>query len=365
VRIGMGECQKAWGGYADFNQSRMTAVFPNGGTTYFRSLDKADNVRGYTADGAIADEAGFIKADVWTSVLRPMLIDTGGAFWAKGTPNGRNWFWREWVAAGDMPDAMRWQIPTKGVKIVDGRLESAPHPLENPNINFDEIRQLYETLPERIFRQEILAEFIEDGGGVFRRVLEAAVLEPLDSPLPDRTYVAGVDVADAMDFTVISILDAKTREQVYLDRFNRVGYEALEDRLHAAYNRFRLSSMIIEDNSIGQPVIDHLRGRGMHIIPFHTSSATKQPLIQSLQSALEHGTIKVINNPIQVGELQAYEGKRTAAGYSYSAPSGMHDDTVIALALSLLGVSKSPPAGETIDIDPAVYKPEKRKRVWD
>jgi hypothetical protein len=201
---------------------------------------------------------------------------------------------------------------------------------------------LYETLPERIFRQEILAEFIEDGGGVFRRVLDAAVLNALDAPNPDSTYVAGVDVADALDFTVVSIMDAKSREQVYLDRFNRVGYEALEDRLHAAYNRFRLTAMLIEDNSIGQPVIDHLRRRGMNIVPFHTSSVTKQPLIQGLQSAFEHATIKIINDPIQVGELQAYESKRTAAGFSYSAPAGMHDDCVMALALSWLGVSTPP-----------------------
>jgi hypothetical protein len=76
------------------------------------------------------------------------------------------------------------------VKIVDGRLESEPHPLENPEVDFNEIRLLYETLPERIFRQEILAEFIEDGGGVFRRVLEAATLKQLDGPFapshPDK-----------------------------------------------------------------------------------------------------------------------------------------------------------------------------------
>jgi len=47
---------------------------------------------------------------------------------------------------------------------------------------------------------------------------------------------------------------------------------------------------------------------------------------------------------VQVSELQAYEGKRTAAGFSYSAPSGMHDDTVMALAFAWYGVAGFMPA---------------------
>ena len=111
------------------------------------------------------------------------------------------------------------------------------------------------------------------------------------------------------------------------------------DRIHAVYQRFGVQTIVIEDNSIGQPVIDHLRGRGMRIVPFHTSATTKAPLIQGLQAAFEHGEIRILNEPVQVGELQAYEGKRTASGMSYSAPSGMHDDTVMALALAWFAVN--------------------------
>jgi hypothetical protein len=105
--------------------------------------------------------------------------------------------------------------------------------------------------------------------------------------------------------------------------------------------------MVIESNSIGQPVIDHLVGRDMAVVPFYTSHASKQPLIQSLQSAFEHGGLKIINDPIQVGELQTYESKRTAAGFSYSAPNGMHDDCVMALALSWLAVGRG--SAEIVD----------------
>src|SRR5690606_41616230 len=64
----------------------------------------------------------------------------------------------------------------------------------SPYIDKNEIQEAKEQLPEIIFRQEFLAEFIESDGGVFRRVQEAAILTPQDYQ-QGKQYVAGVDVA--------------------------------------------------------------------------------------------------------------------------------------------------------------------------
>lgn len=301
-------------------------VMPNGGEVQVRSADNPDSLRGEGLNFAVLDECAFMKEDAWQEALRPALSDRRGRAMFISTPKGRNWFWRLWQRCQDsaQDEWQGWQLPTS----------------DNPFIADSEIEAARQSLPERIFEQEYNAQFLEDAGGVFRRVMEAATANPLTAPLPDRFYVAGVDVADAADFTVVSIIDAANREQVYLDRFNRVGYEALEDRLHAAYQRFNVQTMVIEDNSIGQPVIDHLRGRGMRIVGFHTSSTTKQPLIQALQSAFEHSAIRIINDPVQIGELQAYESERMASGIRYSAPEGLHDDTVMALAFAWHGIAQ-------------------------
>jgi len=143
VRIGMEECRRATGGVAHFNLSRMTAVIPQtNGVIVFRSLDNPDNVRGYTADGVVIDEAAFVKREAWIEVLRPMLIDTGGWAWGIGTPKGRNWFYSEFIKAQDHDDYMAWQIPTRGVRVTGGELVSDPHPLENPSVPFSEIVQM-------------------------------------------------------------------------------------------------------------------------------------------------------------------------------------------------------------------------------
>ena len=312
---------------AVIRQGDRLVILPGGGEVQVRSADNPDSLRGEGLDFVVMDECAFMKEEAFTEALRPALSDRQGRAMFISTPKGRNWFWRLYQRCIDEQDTEwhGWQLPTAS----------------NPYIDPKEIAAARAGLPERIFAQEYLAEFLDDAGGVFRRVMDAATLSPLSQPQPGRAYVAGVDVADAADFTVISIMDAKTREQVYMDRFNRVGYEALEDRIHAAYQRWSIQTIVIEDNSIGQPVIDHLRRRGMRIVPFHTSSVSKMPLIQSLQSAFEHGALRILNDPIQTGELQAYESKRTASGFSYSAPEGMHDDTVMALALAWYAIDNT------------------------
>ena len=293
--------------------------FPGGGFVAVRSADNPDSLRGEGLDFVVMDECAFMAREAWTEAIRPALSDRIGKALFISTPKGRNQF---------------WELYQKGINGEEGWQSWTFPTISNPFIQASEIEAAKRDLPEMIFRQEYLAEFIDDSGGVFRRVQEAAVLEPQE-PDANKQYVAGVDVASSIDFTVVSIMDVKSKELVYLDRFNRVDYNVLENRLEALYRRWHLDSMKIEANSIGQPVIDHLYAKGLSIIPFTTTSATKQAIIQGLQSAFEHGEIRIINDPILVGELLSFESKRSpSGGFSYSAPSGMHDDTVMSLAIA-------------------------------
>ena len=337
VRIGFAETKRACGASADFNQSRMTATFPNKGSIIFRSLDNPDNARGFTADGVIMDEAAFVKPEAWREVLRPMLIDTQGWSWAIGTPFGRNWFYQEYMRSVDLDDSMQWQIPTRGVKIENGQLYPDVHPFENPHVPFDEIVKLWRDMPENIFRQEILAEFTESGGGVFRRVTEAATATAIDTGESGRQYVIGADWARSNDFTVFTVIDVATREMVYMDRFTQIDYNIQAGRLRALAARFP-GPIIAEYNAMGGPIVERLQADGLPVTGFVTTNKTKELIIRGLESAFENGEIKILNEPVLIGELQAYEQERLASGWRFNAPSGMHDDTVISLALAWSGV---------------------------
>ena len=298
--------------------------FPGGGFVAVRSADNPDSLRGEGLDFVVMDECAFMQREAWTEAIRPALSDRQGKVLFISTPKGRNWLWEIYQRGVSGEEGWQsWTFPTSS----------------NPFIAKEEIEAAKRDLPEMIFRQEYLAEFIDDAGGVFRRVQEAAVLEPKEYE-EGKQYIAGVDVAASVDFTVVSVLDAESKDQVYLDRFNRVDYPVLIDRLEAVYHRYHLTSMVVESNSIGRPVIDELVTRGLNIIPFTTTSATKQSIIQNLQAAFENGQIRILNNPVLIGELLSFESKRNASGgFSYSAPDGMNDDCVMSLAIAWYGVN--------------------------
>ena len=291
-----------------------------------RSADNPDSLRGEGLDFVVMDECAFMQREAWTEAIRPALSDRLGKALFISTPKGRNWFWENYQRGINGEQGWQsWTYPTS----------------TNPFIDKGEIEAAKRDLPEIIFRQEYLAEFVDDQGGVFRRVQESAVLSPSE-PENGKQYVAGVDVAASVDYTVVTVLDAESKEMVYMDRFNRVDYPVLIDRLEAVYKRYHLTSMVVESNSIGRPVIDELVARGLNIVPFTTTSATKQAIIQNLQAAFENGQILVLNNQILVGELLSFESKRNASGgFSYSAPDGMHDDCVLSLAIAWHGANSA------------------------
>jgi phage terminase large subunit-like protein len=291
----------------------------NGGAVAVRSADSEGGLRGEGLNYVVMDEAAFMRESAWQEELRPALSDKLGGALFISTPNGRNWFWQAWMKGTQKEgDWSSFQYPTSN----------------NPYIAASEIESAKHDLPDLIFRQEYLAEFVDMEGSVFRRIQEAAVLEQIEQPVEGRQYVASVDPAASVDYTVVSIWDVAASSCVYMDRFNRVDYSVLESRLAATYNRFHCQSMTIEANSIGQGVIDHLVNRDMAIIPFTTTSATKQTIITQLQAAFEHSEIKIVNNPIAIGELLSFEAKRSPSGnFTYSAPDGMHDDCVMSLAI--------------------------------
>jgi len=302
----------------------------NGGTLDMWSLDNPDTARGRKYGRVIVDEAAMVPAlmDAWQLVIRPTLVDYQGDGFFLSTPKGRNGFWQmyQWGLDAEVNEWASWQMPTA----------------YNPYMSEVEIEDMRATMPERIFQQEILAMFIEDSGGVFRRVAEAATAAPLDRGIPGGQYIIGADWGRSNDFTVFTVLDVRTKQMVYLDRFTQIDYNIQAGRLKALYNRFPGSNIIAEYNSMGGPIVERLQMEGLPVTGFVTTSKSKEPLIRALESAFENGEIGILNEPVLIGELQAYEQERMASGWRFSAPEGMHDDTVISLALAWSGVDTGP-----------------------
>jgi hypothetical protein len=147
-----------------------------GGSITIKTADNPYGLRGVGLDFVVIDEAAFVAEEVWTACLRPALSDREGGALMLSTPRGRNWFCHAFQRGQDpmSEDWQSWRFPTRG----------------NPRIRPPEIAEAKLLLPERIFQQEYEAEFLADGGTVFRRV-GAAATAPTDAQRHDRQHNGG------------------------------------------------------------------------------------------------------------------------------------------------------------------------------
>ena len=297
-----------------------------GGVVEMWSLEATGAGRGRKYQRAVIDEAASTRdlETVWNENIRPTLTDYQGDGWMLGTPKGRDYFWTLWMRGQDPQEQewRSWQFPT----------------VANPHISPAEVEAARADMPERAFLQEFEAQFIEDGAGVFRRVREAATAAAQDAAVADHQYVMGVDWGKHADFTVLTLIDTTLGHLAALERFNKIDYAYQLKRLTALYERFRPETIIPERNSMGEPLIEQLAGMDLPVRPFTTTNASKAEAIESLALALERGDLAILNDPVLVSELLAYESERLPSGLlRYTAPPGLHDDCVMSLALAYHG----------------------------
>jgi hypothetical protein len=310
-----------------------------GGSVECWSLDDPDAARGRKYRRIVVDEAALVRdlETVWQASLRPTLSVLGGDAWFLSTPKGLDSFHHLYQLGQDplQTDWQSWQMPSSA----------------SPYITADEIASARRELPERIFAQEYLAQFVQlEGAGVFRGVDAVSRLRPRD-PERGHQYTIGVDWGRTNDFTAISVIDATVMEQVALDRFSEIDYELQTERLHRWCELYRPVLVVAEANAMGRPLVERLQtgyarllGRPRAALPvwsWEATNASKAALVQALGLAIEQGSLTLLEDQVQVGELMGYEASVLPSGMiRYSAPPGQHDDTVIALGLAYLGAQR-------------------------
>lgn len=281
-----------------------------------------DALRGGAVDLLVLDECAYLAPDAWRKVGLPMLADTDGAAVFISTPARRNWFFELFTSAQN-DDSGRW---------------AAWHftTLANPYLPPAALQALVADMTHEDYAQEIEAQFLEGQGSVFRYV-DARCTAERRAPYSGR-FVIGLDWAQARDYTVLIVLDIDTRTVVDMDRFNGIDWALQRGRVRTMYDRWRPERIVAESNSIGGPNIEALQREGLPVDAFETTALSKPPLIESLVLAFDRGEITALNEPALRYELMAYERKVSPTGRSqYSAPEGLHDDIVMALALAWHG----------------------------
>ncbi len=303
------------------NRTERLIEFPSGGRLAVYSADNDVALRGEAFDVVIVDEAAMVREETFTDVLLPTLADRDGRILLISTPKGRNWFWREWMRgqSGD-PHVASFRAPTS----------------DNPMPSIRRAAQLArERVSDRTYRQEWLAEFVEDGGGVFRGVRRCATAYPQPQANPDHAYVIGVDWGRTHDSTVITVLDTTDRAVAAIDRFTQTDYATQISRLRAMWERFGRPAVFVEQNSMGGPLLEQLSREGVTVRGFQTTATSKAVIIDALALAFEREDIRILDDPTLIAELEAFESSTLPSGaIRYAAPDGLHDDHVMSLAIA-------------------------------
>lgn len=313
-----------------------TLRFVGGGTITYHSTHNK-----YTKEGGgkglgilgggfplmVLDEGARMPWGLIEEEVIPTIGDTGGKLLIPTTPKGkRNWIYQK-IYLRALEGDPRYRV-------VHGPSTLNPNP---KILRFVEWAK--RDMDPLTFRQEILAEFIEGQGAVFRNILENAVLSSwFPKPFQGGHYVIGCDVAKHQDFTVLMAIETRTGEFHGFDRFNNLSWPLIEDRIWAFWDRWGRPDLWIDSTGVGDPVYDHLESRGMTVVPTKFTNESKSNLVQALAMSMDQQEISYPNDELLVAELDAFDYEILPSGrFRYGAPDQFHDDIVIAMALAVYG----------------------------
>jgi hypothetical protein len=291
------------------NKSDLKLSFPNGGSVEFFTGERLDNLRGRKFHWVIIDEASFIPnlEQGWLNSIRPTLTDYKGRALFLSTPRGKNYFYSLFMKGGE-----------------DGWESFKFTTYDNPYIDSTEIDEARTQLPSAVFEQEYMANPMENAANPFGSEHIRACIRPMSYNEP---VCYGIDLAKSYDFTVIIGLDLNGIV-CYYERFQRDWSTTKQTIL-----KLPKKPIVIDSTGVGDPIFEDLQREGLQIQGLKFTQGSKQQLMIGLQTAIHTQKIGYPDGEI-VRELEVFEYQYSATGVKYSAPSGFHDDCVMALALA-------------------------------
>ena len=291
-----------------YQSKDLKIYFPNGGMVEFFTGERLDNLRGRKFHGVIVDEASFISdlEDGWLNSIRPTLTDYKGWALFLSTPRGKNFFYSLFMKGGE-PNWESYKFST----------------FDNPYIDKDEIEEARRQLPAPVFEQEYMANPMENAANPFGSQNIRDCIKPMTS----EPVCFGIDLAKSYDWSVIIGLDAGGNV-AYFDRFQKDWHSTKQ-----VIKSLPRKPILLDSTGVGDPIFEELQREGLMVEGLKFTQNSKQQLMVGLQNAIHQKAISYPSGVI-VDELEIFEYQFTASGVKYSAPSGFHDDCVMALALA-------------------------------
>jgi hypothetical protein len=301
----------------NINELRIDMV--NGTRIWFKSGDQPDSLYGEDVYAAVVDEASRMKEAAWHAV-RSTLTATRGAVRLIGNVHGRkNWFYKMCRRAEAGDRNMGYHKITWKHAVAAGVLQLA------------EIEDARAQLPPNVFRELYEAEAGDDEGNPFGiDAIRACRMEKFSL---DPVLCWGWDLGKRHDWTAGVALDRRGR-MVHFERFQAPWGDTKRRIIEATKG----NRALVDATGVGDSIVEDLARASGNFTGFVFTQRSKQDLMELLQSEIQQKRLGLTGD-VLLNELESFEyeykgrdGRFT--GVYYSAPPGLYDDCVCALALA-------------------------------
>jgi len=305
---------------------------PSGGSIDFYSADNPQAIYGANHHRVVIDEASRCPSEIWPAALTTISASDGKIRCAFNLELGsKNWAIRNLLRVQAMSPEERQRasedfltFPTGGDGLVDAGL----------------IEILRSQMPEPLWAALYAAQIPQSDVSLFRNLDKIFTGVELASPLEGHEYVAGVDLARKMDWSVVSIIDCESGAVVASDRFHQISWSLQCERVAALCRHFRCGKVYVDCTGVGDPVAEQLATLGVEVEPFVFTTPSRKALLEALVVACDNSAISLpATEKFQNyrHELESFEYVLDGQSVKYAAPSNMHDDCVMSLALAFHG----------------------------
>lgn len=338
----------------DINKGEPSITLQNDSRLEFKSGKFPEDLEGEAVHGGyVLDECAKMMEQVYDSAKTTVTV-TRAPIHAYSTPKGKNWFYRKCMdAKEEMNHALKQGKPPKKLFM------TAPSAV-NPYVTAEAVEDARKSLPDRLFRQYYLAEFIDDGSVFvgFRQCIKNPDITVDDSlfwfadNVENMEVVIGVDWAKHSDFTVMTALkysqdiiepgmNVKTErsekpELVGYVRFQGQTYTDAVKELVRFSNKFKKCGIIYHDRTgVGDAIEDLMSKTHLNFHGVVFTNSSKSAMVNHLIMTFERRGMIIPNWSELLKELDSFEVVTNATGtMRYEAASGSHDDIVCSLMLS-------------------------------
>lgn len=305
------------------NKSSLEIEFVNGSTLIFLSTERHDNIRGFSFNYAVIDEARDIVEDAMLESIEPTFMVQGRKMLIISTPKGKqHWFYKKFLLGKDPNQPEYISFTGKSS--------------DNPRTKTSFLENMRRVLPEGIFKQEYEGEFMDSGNDIFKNIANVAIRDGKTVRKYGEQYYAGIDVGVSNDYTTLTILSGNGRVVDYYRATNKTMEQYARDIVQKL-NEYGVAGTYIEVNGVGIGLAQLIE-KQYPVEYFHTNNGNKTEGILSLNKLVEDGRIELPSQqwePCYYNEFSVFSYKNRPNGkITFGAPAGFHDDSVMSTMLA-------------------------------